>query len=95
MNPMYEFNDREIALLDMALHAIAETTHMAIQQGATPPDGLVEALNTTIEKLNLVIQKRCDDFNLFGEIVKDSLSDVEAISDKIVSNPDLPINEYN
>jgi len=95
MNPMYEFNDREIALLDMALHAIAETTQMAMEQGATPPDGLVEALNSTIEKLNQVIQKRCDDFNLFGEIVKDSLSDVEAISDKIVSNPDLPINEYN
>lgn len=95
MNPMYEFTDSEIGLLDMALQTIADRIEMAMEHGATPPDGLVEALKSTNEKLNQVIEKRCNDFNEFQEIVKDSLSDVEEVSSKIVSNPDLPLNEYN
>ena len=51
MNPMYEFTDSEIGLLDMALQVIADRIEMAREH--------------------------------------------EAVSSKIVSNPDLPLNEYN
>ena len=44
MNPMYEFTDSEIGLLDMALQVIADRIEMAREHGATPPDGLVEAI---------------------------------------------------
>jgi len=94
MNPMYDFTDKEIALLDMAVSAVVESTKYALQEGMTPPEGLLEALESTYNKLQSVIAVRIEHDNQFQSVIK-LLTDVETASESVISNPELPINEYN
>jgi hypothetical protein len=91
---MNGFDDREIALLDMALSAVIQATTHAVMEGNTPPEGMVEALRSTYDKLQSVIDLRNQDFENFNELAK-LLTDVEVASHEVISNPDTPINEYN
>lgn len=91
---MYGFEIREIALLDMALSAVIEATGNAVMEGNTPPEGMVEALKSTYDKLQSVIDLRNQDFDNFNELAR-TLTDVETVAQQVISNPDTPINEYN
>jgi hypothetical protein len=94
MNPMYDFTDKEIALLDMAISSVIEATKHAVVEGHIPPEGLVEALMTTYGKLQQVIEIRDTHNQEFSSVIE-LLKDVETTSQSVISNPDLPINEYN
>ncbi len=91
---MYDFNDREIGVLDLALSSVIEATKHAIIEGMTPPDGLLETLLSANNKLQEVIQWRCDDFNEFQEITQ-TLFDVESTAQQIEKDPEVSTPDYN
>lgn len=91
---MYDFNDREIGLLDLALSSVIEATKHAILEGNTPPDGLLETLIETNNKLQQVIELRCQDFNEFQELAQ-TLADVESTAQQIVKDPEVSTPDYN
>lgn len=95
MNPLYDFTKDEIGLIQMGLMAIAHSTREAVEEaGLEPPDGLLETLASAIAKLNEAIELRIENQNQFNSLIE-SLTDVEKASKSVISNPDLPINEYN
>ena len=95
MNPMYDFTDKEVALIDMALIAIAQVTNEATLQGAIPPEGLVEAIQSTIDKIQLVLEVRNQNNEQFANVVS-QLNDVGNALDLIARFPDTPETiEYN
>lgn len=95
MNPMYDFTDKEVALIDMALIAIAQVTNQATLQGVTPPDGLVEAIQSTIDKIQQVLEIRSQNNEQFDNVVS-QLNDVGNALDLIARFPDTPETiEYN
>lgn len=94
MNPLFDFSAKEIGLIQMAIGAVAQTTQLAIEEDVMPPEGFVETIQSVIHKLNLVVEARIQNDNDFESITQ-SLSDVEQSLQKIVINPDTPINEYN
>lgn len=94
MNPLFDFSAKEIGMIQMALGAIAQSTQFAIEEGATPPDGFVETIESVINKLNEVVELRIENDNRFEAIVQ-SLSDVQQTSIVITRNPEIEIDEYN
>ena len=94
MNPLFDFSAKEIGMIQMALGAIAQTTALAIEEGANPPDGFVETIESVINKLNEVVELRIENDNRFEAIVQ-SLSDVQQTSIVITRNPEIEIDEYN
>ena len=94
MNPMFDFNAREISLIQLSLSAIAQTTQHAITEGVYPPDGFIEALESVVDKLNAVVEARIENDNKFESIIQ-SLPDVEQSLNALVRNPDIEIDEYN
>lgn len=94
MNPMFDFNAKEINMINMALFAIARTTQMTVDEGVEAPEGFMECLESVVNKMNLVVEARIENDNQF-ESITESLSDVAQSLQKIVNNPDTPINEYN
>lgn len=77
MNPMFDFSAKEISMIQMSVSAIAQTTQHAISEGATPPDGFMETIESVIHKLNLVVEARIENDNQFESIVEAKLQDVE------------------
>lgn len=94
MNPLFDFNATEISMIQLALFQVAKATQETIEHGVEAPDNFVETLESVINKLNLVVEARIQNDNDFESITQ-SLSDVEQSLQKIVINPDTPINEYN
>ena len=94
MNPLFDFSAKEIGMIQMTLGAIAQTTALAIEEGANPPDGFVETIEPVINKLNEVVDVRIENDNRF-EAITQSLSDVEQSLRALVSNPEIEIDEYN
>jgi hypothetical protein len=95
MNPMYDFTDKEIALIDMAVIAIAQVTNEATNQGITPPDGLVEAIQSTINKIQQVLELRNQNNEQF-EALAESLNDVANVGNLIANSHPIPeTHEYN
>lgn len=91
---MYDFNDREIGVLDLALSSVLEATKHALEEGMTPPDGLLETLLSAYNKLQQVIESRCNDFNEFQELAQ-TLADVESTAQQIVKDPEVSTPDYN
>lgn len=91
---MYDFNDREIGVLDLSLSSVLEATKHAIEEGMTPPDGLLETLLSAYNKLQQVIESRCNDFNEFQELAQ-TLADVESTARQIVKDPEVSTPDYN
>jgi hypothetical protein len=91
---LYDFNDREIGVIDLALSSVLEATKHAIEEGMTPPDGLLETLVSAYNKLQEVIDLRCQDFNEFQELIQ-TLTDVESTAQQIVKDPEVSTPDYN
>lgn len=79
-NRLYDFNIRELNLLYMGL---ASLQHLAENDNDVPA-GLTNTLDSTIDKLQEVIEMRCQDFNEFSELVDSSLSDLLSQTEQIV-----------
>lgn len=79
-NRLYDFNIRELNLLYMGL---ASLQHLAENDNDVPA-GLTITLDSTIDKLQEVIEMRCQDFNEFSELVDSSLSDLLSQTEQIV-----------
>lgn len=94
MNPLFDFTAKEIGLLQMSVCAIAQTTAHAISEGVMPPDGLLEAIESVMNKLDKVVEARIENDNLFEAIVQ-PLTDVQQSFGVLVKNPDVEIDEYN
>jgi hypothetical protein len=83
MNLLLDFNRRELAVIGMAISAVHESTQQAEQVGMTPPDGLVEALESVITKFNTIVEARIASDDQFTSIVENlaeldvNLEDVE------------------
>lgn len=94
MNEMYDFTRDELGFLQMGLMGIAQATKEAVEHDNEPPVGFVETLESVIEKMNKVIELRIHNENQF-ESLTESLTDVVRKTQSVISNPELPINEYN
>lgn len=79
-NRLYDFNIRELNLLYMGL---ASLQHLA-EGDSDVPAGLTNTLDSTINKLQEVIEMRCQDFNEFSDLVDSSLSDLLSQTEQIV-----------
>lgn len=95
MNPLYDFNANEIALIQMAISAVEQSTRYAIENGVVPPEGLLETVESIINKLDLVVEARIENDNRFDEIVNQQLSDVKGALMIISSDPNQEVGEYN
>jgi hypothetical protein len=94
MNEMYDFTRDEIGFLQMGLMGIAQSTKEAVESGSEPPVGFIETLESVINKMNKVIELRIHNENQFDSLTE-SLTDVVRNTQSVISNPELPINEYN
>lgn len=83
MNLLLDFNRKELAVIGMAISAVYESTQHAEEVGVTPPDGLVEALESVVEKFNAIVEARIASDDQFTSIVENlgevsvNLEDVE------------------
>lgn len=95
MNPLYDFNAHEIALIQMAISAVAQSTEHAMENGIEPPDELLQTIESVINKLDLVVEARIENDNRFDEIVNAQLSDVKGALMIISSDPNQEVGDYN
>lgn len=95
MNPLYDFNANEIALIQMAISAVEQSTRYAIENGVVPPEGILETVESIINKLDLVVEARIENDNRFDEIVNAQLSDVKGALMIISSDPNQEVGDYN
>lgn len=95
VNPMYDLTIKELGMIHLGISAVLSTTEEAIAHGETPPDGFLDVVKSSMEKLEAIIDFRCEQYNEFQALVESQLIDVNKQANEVISNPDSPINEYN
>lgn len=85
---MYEFDLDELGIMGAML---AKSLDFAEEQGA--PTVIIATLESALDKLKAVIDKRCEEFNEFQSIAE-LLEDVSIASKIISKNIEAEIPEY-
>lgn len=79
-NRLYDFDMRELNLLYMGLASIQ---HLA-NNDVDVPAGLTTTLDSAINKIQTIMELRCNDFNEFQDLVENSLTDLSEQEQQIV-----------
>lgn len=72
LNRLYDFDVTELALIHASLTATAQLA----QVDDTAPSGLLETAISALEKIQQVIEIRCNDYNEFQSLANSSLTDL-------------------
>ena len=86
---MYEFELDELGIMGAML---AKSLDFANEQGA--PAVIIATLESALHKLQIIIDKRCEEHNAFIDIAQ-SLDDLFDVSQAIIKNPEVPTPDYN
>lgn len=79
-NLLYEFDIQELMLIHQSLTAVLQLA----SHDESAPNGLVEATQSTINKIESIVEQRIANDNNFTELVVASLSDVENYSKEVI-----------
>jgi len=88
-NLMYQFELDELGIMGAML---AKSLDFANEQDA--PTVIIATLESALDKLQVVIDARCEEHNAFVEITE-SLDDLSDVSQAIIKNPEVPTPDYN
>lgn len=77
---MYDFDIRELMLIHSSLVAVA---NLATEDNSAP-QGLLEATQSTIKKIENVVEQRVMNDNNFAELVEASLLDVDKYGEQLI-----------
>jgi hypothetical protein len=78
---MYDFDIRELMLIHSSLVAVA---NLATEDDSAP-QGLLEATQSTIKKIENVVEQRVMNDNNFAELVEASLLDVDKYGQQLIN----------
>lgn len=83
MNYMFDFSPRELQLLAMAIMFLGAQ----VENDDNAPDELSPTLESIHNKLVDVMKLRMENEQKFDELVAQSLSDLQSVSQQIIDNP--------
>jgi hypothetical protein len=86
---MHEFDLDELGIMGAML---AKSLDFAEEQGA--PTVILATLESALNKLKLIIDQRCEEFNEFQSLAEEMLEDVLLASKIITKNVEAEIPEY-